>query len=199
MVALGLAGVAGAQEPIRFARSPDISPDGKQVAFSYLGDIWVVEAIGGVARPVTLHEAHDINPVFSPDGRWLAFSSNRHGSYDVFVVPASGGRPRRLTFDSAPDMVCGWSPDSKEVLFATQRAGFPPAYELYTVPAAGGAERRLGLADAKEGAYSPQGDRLAFVRGPGLWYRKGYRGSTNDDIWVSAADGTGARKLTDFN
>src|ERR1700737_4264333 len=74
---------ARAQEPIRFARTPDISPDGKLVAFSYLGDIWIVETIGGIARPVTMHEAHDIHPVFSPDGRYLAFSSNRHGSYDV--------------------------------------------------------------------------------------------------------------------
>src|SRR5262245_5150399 len=99
------------QEPIRFARTPDIAPDGKSVAFSYLGDIWVVEAIGGVARPVTMHEAHDINPVFSPDGRWLAFSSNRHGSYDVFVVPSHGGKPRRLSYDSSQDMVAGWTPD----------------------------------------------------------------------------------------
>src|SRR5262249_58601565 len=66
-----------AQEPIRFARTPDISPDGKLVAFSYLGDIWTVETIGGVARPVTMHQAHDINPAFSPDGRSIAFSSNR--------------------------------------------------------------------------------------------------------------------------
>src|SRR5947208_13230515 len=98
-----LIGPTHAQEPIRFARTPDISPDGKQVAFSYLGDIWTVEAIGGVARPVTMHEAHDINPVFSPDGKHIAFSSNRHGSYDVFVVPAVGGKPKRLTFDSGND------------------------------------------------------------------------------------------------
>src|SRR2546423_12762 len=78
---------ARAQEPIRFARTPDISPDGKLVAFSYLGDIWVVETIGGVARPVTMHEAHEFYPAFSPDGRQIAFSSKRHGSYDVFVVP----------------------------------------------------------------------------------------------------------------
>src|SRR6516162_9590842 len=84
-----LIGTAGsAQEPIRFARTPDISPDHRQVAFSYLGDIWTVDLIGGIARPVTLHEAHDIFPVFSPDGRSIAFSSNRHGSYDVFIVPA---------------------------------------------------------------------------------------------------------------
>src|SRR5437763_16619914 len=82
---------AQAQEPIRFARTPDISPDGKLVAFSYLGDIWVVDSIGGVARPVTMHEKHEINPVFSPDGRTLAFSSNRHGNYDVFIIPVQGG------------------------------------------------------------------------------------------------------------
>src|ERR1051325_9483257 len=74
-----------AQEPIKFARSPDISPDGKLIAFSYLGDIWVVETIGGIARPVTQHQSHDTSPVFSPDGKSIAFSSNRHGGYDVFV------------------------------------------------------------------------------------------------------------------
>src|SRR5262245_6449555 len=90
-----LASLAPAQEPIRFARTTDMSPDGKTIAFSYLGDIWTVEAIGGVARPVTMHEAHDINPMFSPDGKQIAFSSNRYGSYDVFVVSAVGGKPKR--------------------------------------------------------------------------------------------------------
>src|SRR4051794_14640725 len=95
VLALGLAaGAARPQEPIRMARTPDISPDGKLVAFSYVGDIWVVEAGGGTARAVTSHPAHDAYPVFSPDGRALAFSSNRHGSYDVYVVPTHGGRPR---------------------------------------------------------------------------------------------------------
>src|SRR3954453_9230729 len=93
VVVLTAAAAAPAQEPIRFARTPDISPDGKLVAFSYLGDIWTVETIGGGARPVTMHQAHEINPVFSPDGKFLAFSSNRHGSYDVFVVPVQGGKP----------------------------------------------------------------------------------------------------------
>src|SRR3954447_7841648 len=87
---------AQAQEPIRFPRTPDISPDGKLIAFSYLGDIWVVDRIGGVARPVTVHRAHDLNPIFSPDGKWIAFSSNRHGSYNVFVIPTQSGKPRRL-------------------------------------------------------------------------------------------------------
>src|SRR5580698_4845739 len=124
---------ASAQEPIRFARTPDISPDGKLIAFSYLGDIWTVEAIGGVARPVTMHEAHDINPIFSPDGKWIAFSSNRYGSYDAFIVPVVGGKPRRLTFDSAPDMVTGWTPDGKSVVFSSPRStAYPPNIDSYT-------------------------------------------------------------------
>ena len=191
---------AAAQEPIRFARTPDISPDGKHVAFSYLGDVWTVSAIGGVARPVTMHEAHDINPVFSPDGKSLAFSSNRHGSYDVFVVPAVGGKPKRLTFDSGHDMASGWTPDGKGVVFSSTRSpAYPSNLDCYVVPVAGGTERRLPLFEAKEAHYSPAGDRVAFVRGPGLWYRRGYRGSSNDDIWVGTADGKNLRQLTTFD
>jgi tricorn protease len=199
IITLGNIGATFGQEPIRFARTPDISPDGKQVAFSYLGDIWTVETIGGIARPVTMHEAHDIAPCYSPDGRWIAFSSNRFGSYDVFVVSAQGGKPRRLTYDSAADMVSGWSPDGKQVLFASTRGtGFPPGMELYTVPAEGGRVRKITSAEGREGVFSPRGDQLAYVRGQGTWYRRGYRGSSNDDIWISNADGANNRRLTNF-
>src|SRR5207248_3151192 len=115
----------------------------------------------------------------------LAFSSNRHGSYDVFVVPSVGGKPRRLTYDSSADYVNGWSPDGKSILFTSSRGtGFPLRYELYSVPFDGGRERKVSAYEGKDGAYSPKGDRIAYVRGPGNWYRKGHRGSANDDIWV---------------
>ncbi len=195
-----IVGTSRAQEPIRLARTPDISPDGKLVAFSYKGDIWTVETIGGTAKSVTSHPAHDIGPVFSPDGRRLAFSSNRYGSYDIFVVAVQGGRPTRLTADSATEMVCGWSPDGKSILYASTRStSFPPGYELYTVPVEGGMSRRVSAAEGKEGVYSPAGDRIAYVRGPGSWYRKGYRGSSNDDIWICNADGSNNRPITSFN
>ncbi|HYV37033.1 MAG TPA: DPP IV N-terminal domain-containing protein, partial [Gemmataceae bacterium] len=190
---------ANAQEPIRFARTPDISPDGKQVAFSYLGDIWVVEAIGGVARPVTMHEKHDIYPVFSPDGKKIAFSSNRHGSYDVFTVPVQGGKPNRLTFDSADDFVNAWTPDGKSILFTSNRGtAFPATAEMYLVPVVGGRAKRVTANEGRDGVFSPHGDMIAYVRGPGLWYRKFYRGSSNDDIWIANTDGTSNQRVTSF-
>ncbi len=190
-----------AQEPIRFARTPDISPDGKQIAFSYLGDIWTVEAIGGVARPVTMHEAHDYAPVFSPDGRSIAFASNRHGSYDVFVVPTVGGKPKRLTFDSAADAPIGWTPDGKGVIFVSGRStDYPGGFNIYSVPTEGGAETRYtGFYEAKDVQFNRAGDKVAFVRGEGQWSRRGYRGASNDDLYLSKPDGSETTKLTSFD
>jgi tricorn protease len=196
-----LTSVAFAQEPIKFARTPDISPDGKQIAFSYLGDIWTVEAIGGVARPVTMHEAHDYFPFFSPDGRSIAFSSNRYGSYDLFIVPVAGGKPKRLTFDSGSEVLLGFSPDGKHLIYNSSRSSDYPGFtELYRIPVEGGAEQKItGLFEAKEAYYSTSGSKVAFVRGPGSWNRRGYRGSSNDDLYIADADGKNTRQLTSFN
>jgi len=186
-----------AQEPIRFARTPALSPDGKTVAFSYLGDLWTVEANGGVAQHLTMHEKHDFNPVFSPDGKWIAFSSNRHGQYDVFVIPVHGGRPKRLTFDSADDHVTGWTPDSQSILFMSARElDVPARIELFTVPLTGGDAKRISAFEGRDASFSPNGNRIAYVRGPGAWYRKGYNGSSNDDIWICDADGSNNRRVT---
>jgi len=198
VVFISMASAARA-EPVRFARTPDISPDGKTIAFSYLGDIWLVDAAGGSARHLTMHEKHDYNPIFSPDGKHIAFSSNRHGSYDVFVVPVQGGRPTRLTFDSADDHPTGWSPDGQRILFASARgADYPARVDLYTVPMTGGQAKRVSAYEGRDGSYSPKGDLIAYVRGPGSWYRKGYRGSSNDDIWICTADGSDNRLVTQF-
>jgi tricorn protease len=197
---LGCLSSARAGEPIRFARTPDISPDGRSVVFSYLGDLWLVDAKGGQARHLTMHESHDFNPVFSPDGKQIAFSSNRHGDYDIYVIPVEGGRPTRLTFDAADDHVTSWSPDGKQILFMSSRStDFPRQIELYTIPATGGLVRRISAHEGRDGAFSPRGERIAYVRGPGSWFRKGYHGSSNDDVWMCAADGTDNRQLTNHN
>jgi len=190
-------GYSAGAEPVKFSRTPDISPDGKTIAFSYLGDIWTVDVIGGVARPVTMHQAHEYYPIFSPDGKQIAFASNRHGGYDVFVVSTEGGKPTRLTFDSASDVPTSWTADGKNILFSSSRSNeFPSNSDIYSIPAAGGAERRVTFSEGREGVFSPRGDKLAYVRGPGSWYRKGYRGSSNDDIYICDPDGTNHRRLS---
>ena len=197
VLVLALAVPLCAGEPIQFARTPDISPDGKTVAFSYLGDLWLVDAQGGVARHLTMHEKHDYEPIFSPDGKSIAFSSNRHGSYDVYVMPTQGGKPVRLTYDSAEDHVTGWSPNGEHVLFASNRStDYPSRVEMFIVSAKGGQARQLSAYEGREGSLSPRGDLMVYVRGPGTWYRKGYKGSANDDIWICDADGSNNRQLT---
>src|SRR5438270_13379116 len=126
--------VRGDTKPIKLARYPDYH-DGK-IVFSYLGDLWVVREDGSNPVRLTVHTARDSHPRFSPDGRWVAFSSSRYGNYDVFVIPAEGGEARRLTYNSAPDTVVGWWRDSKRILFASARGLlYQGISNLYEVPA----------------------------------------------------------------
>src|SRR5437667_10025496 len=111
---------------VRLLRHPSYS-NGK-VAFSYLGDIWIANENGSGVERLTDHKARDVYPRFSPDGKWIAFSSNRDGNYDVYILPVTGGKPRQLTFHSANDNVVGWSPDGRKIIFESSRgAGVFPS------------------------------------------------------------------------
>ena len=90
LMALGLSIHAFAQTPT-WLRYPSISPDGKTIVFTYKGDLYKVAATGGTATALTLHEAHDFMPVWSKDGKSIAFASDRYGNFDVFVIPVEGG------------------------------------------------------------------------------------------------------------
>src|SRR5258707_8183542 len=79
-------------------RYPSISPDGKTIAFTFKGDIFKVSSAGGAATPLTSHTANDFMPVWSHDGKQIAFASDRYGNYDIYVINADGGEARRLTF-----------------------------------------------------------------------------------------------------
>ncbi len=156
-----------------------------KVAFSYLGDIWAANEDGSGAQRLTVHRARDVYPRFSPDGRWIAFSSNRQGNYDVYVMPSPGGEAKQLTFHSGNDLVAGWTPDSKRVVFQASRGVvFPGIPNLYEVPVEGGLEQIVPTDWGAWGSYSPDGARLAFNRHPMTWWRKHYRGSYAADLWV---------------
>ncbi len=100
----------------------------------------------------------EADPQFSPDGRWLAFTSNRSGNRDVYVVAVVGGDPRRLTWHPGGDDARGWSPDGKLVLFASNRSTAPVGFNrLWTVPVDGGVEQLVPAPMAIRGAWSPDG------------------------------------------
>src|SRR5215831_8793562 len=115
VLAFGAVERAAPAGPIKLARQPDYHAG--RIAFSYLGDIWTANEDGTAVTRLTDNTAREEYPRFSPDGRWIAFSSNRYGNYDVFVVAAGGGAPKRLTFFTGNDEVVGWTRDSANVLF----------------------------------------------------------------------------------
>lgn len=169
---------------VKLLRQPSYSKG--KVAFSYLGDIWTVNDNGSSPQRLTDNKARDIYPRFSPDGNWIAFSSNRDGNYDVYVVAATGGKPKQLTFHTADDNVAGWSPDGKRILFSSTRGrgAFPTVATLFEVSPQGGLELPIDTDWGATASYSPDGTKLAFMRHPASWSRKHYRGSYAGDLWV---------------
>jgi tricorn protease len=185
-VALFLAHACVAQTAIRFARYPAPSPDGKQIAFSWQGDLWLVSSDGGEAKRLTVHEGYDYAPVWSPDGSKIAFTSDRYGNDDVFVLNLRDGTIQRLTYWSGRDRALGWTPDGKAVLFESSRDWEPYGAEpcVYVASLKGGTPYRLHDATGTPAALSPDGNRVAFVRRDSSWWRKGYRGSATGDLWL---------------
>ena len=169
-----------------------------RVVFSYYGDIWAADETGKNLQRLTAHPARDAYPRFSPDGRWIAFSSNREGNLDVYVIPARGGAPKQLTFHSADDQALGWTPDSRSVLFSSSRGeDFMP--KLYTVSIDGGLPRSAGSDMGVWACYSPDGTKLAINRKAQAYWRKYYRGSFQSDITVLDIAAKKFTDLTDFD
>jgi tricorn protease len=106
MICLVLAGPVAAATAVDtldtlMLSSPAISQT--HVAFSYDGDLWIAERDGANVRRLTTHIGLELSPVFSPDGKLLAFSAQYDGNVDVYGIPAAGDVPRRFTWHPAPD------------------------------------------------------------------------------------------------
>lgn len=205
LLALATTVAAWAETPL-WLRTPAVSPDGTAIAFSYQGRLYRVPAAGGLAAPLTLGEAHDFMPVWSRDGRWIAFASDRTGNFDVYVMPSEGGAARRLTFHSASDLPSDFTPDGKEVLFTSRRqdtaenAQFPyrPFPQTYAVPVAGGAPRRVSPMPLETGVFDAKGGRILFqdVKGIENAWRKHQTSAVARDISLYDAAAKTYRALT---
>jgi tricorn protease len=154
-----------------------------RIVFSYLGDIWTADENGQNVQRLTVNRARDVYGRFSPDGKWIAFSSERNGNLDVYLIPSGGGNAQQLTTHSADDTVLGWSSDSRAVLFSSNRGeDFMP--QLYLVSTEGGLPWRAGTDMGVQASYSPDGQRLAYNQKSQVYWRKFYRGSYQSDIMV---------------
>jgi tricorn protease len=182
LVALTVSAVA-ADAPLLLQR-PGVSRT--HIVFSYAGDLWSVDRAGGDARRLTSGIGRESDPFFSPDGSQVAFTGEYDGNVDVYVMPAAGGAPRRLTWHPGPDEVAGWTSDGERILFRSSRTSHHFFTRLLTIPVAGGQPAELPLPRGVQGAYSPDGKRLAYVptnQWQAAWKR--YRGGQTTPIWIA--------------
>jgi len=168
---LVLTNSVSAQKNPLWLRYPAISPDGTTIVFSYQGDLYKVGAEGGNALPLTMHEAHDYQPVWSRDGNKIAFASDRFGNFDVFVISASGGEATRLTYHSSNDYPFDFSIDNSQVLFGSARhtvntnVRFPRGnlfLQTYTVPVTGGRSVLLSATGMEHAQYNSNGSSIIY-------------------------------------
>ncbi len=170
---------------------PGISADGAEIAFTSGGDIWTVSAQGGAARLLVAHSAHESRPIYSPDGRWLAFNSNRYGGQDVFLMDLTSGAVRRLTHDSGSEQLNGFSRDGDWVYFTSNAQDISGMQDVYRVRVDGGTPLPVA-GDRYESEFfsaaSPDGATLAIsTRGrmaQGQWWRNGHSHIDEAEIWT---------------
>ena len=203
---------APAPTPIPYFSEPAISPDRTELAFVSGGDIWTSPVAGGEARLLVAHPATESRPLYSPDGRSLAFISTRTGNGDIYVLSLETGILRRVTFDDALDQLDAWSADGKWLYYSSTSRDIAGMNDIYRVPAAGGTPTAASAdryANEFFAAPSPDGKTLAFsARGiaSNQWWRHGHshldeseitlrREGANGQPSYEALTGAGAKAL----
>lgn len=197
------------QDSAHWLRYSAISPDGKTIAFGYMGNIYKVPVGGGTAIPLTVSEYYEMRPVWSHDGKTIAFSSDRYGNFDVYTMPSEGGTPMRVTFHSADDYAYDFAPDNSTVLFGSGRNApaesvrFPGTYyfqNLYKVSPKGGRITLVSAAGAEEAHYNASGNQIVFQDRKGYEdpMRKHHTSGVTRDIWVYDLKTKTYNQLTTF-
>ncbi len=169
---------------------PSLSPDGREIAFASGGDIWTVPAQGGEARLLVSHPATESRPVYSPDGKRVAFISTRTGNGDIYVLDFASGDVSRITWDDANDQLDGWSRDGRWLFFTSTSRDVAGMNDVYRVSASGGTPMRVA-ADryANEFFASPApGDSVLAITARGIssaqWWRLGSSHIDQSEIWL---------------
>ncbi len=195
-MALGFIATAASAETPLWLRDAQISPDGKEIAFGYKGDIYKVSAAGGTALRLTSQPSYECSPVWSRDGKQLAFASDRNGNFDVFVMSAAGGTATRLTMNSVSEIPSSFTTDGKYVLFSAaiqdpaESALFPTnaLTELYRVPVKGGRTEQVLATPAEMVCFSKDGKSFLYQDRKGFEdeWRKHHTSSITRDVWMYA-------------
>lgn len=182
--------MASAQETPLWLRSNSISPDGKEIAFTYKGNIYIVDADGGQARQITTNPAYDTTPIWTPDGQNIVFCSTREKSKDVFMIPAKGGRPVRITthpYNETPVAIL----NDGTILFSaaieqdTEYGNFPGDAQLYAVSQNGGRPQRVTSLPIKNMSINKNGEIIyEDYKGYEDPFRKHHTSSVTRDIWL---------------
>lgn len=165
-------------------RQPDIN--NTQITFCYGSDVWIADIDGSNVTRITSTAAVEKDPHFSPDGKWIAFTSNRFGSNAIYVVSVNGGDAKRLTWHPSGSNVRGWTNDGKHILYASPRDSAPSSFDrLWTVPVDGGPSKMLTSQWSTSGSYSKDGKQIAIDR-MSRWDEewRAYRGGQNTPLVI---------------
>ena len=174
-----------AQPSDLLVRFPALNFDGNQLAFSWQGDIWTTGIADGNANRLTIHEGYETYPQWSPDGKFIAFQSNRFNNNDLYLAQLNGGTPKRLTYHSSNDGSAKWGKDG-QLLFSTSRIYREVEWdgEIHQISSDGGTPFRRLDAFGLYPSPSPDGRYIAFARGACRISREAYKGPANKDIWL---------------
>ena len=186
--------IAGsAQSSAVYMTEPSLSPDRKEIVFVSGGDIWSAPAEGGIARLLVAHPANESKPLFSPDGRYLAFSSNRTGNGDIYILEIASGSIRRLTFDDVAEQLDAWSRDGKWIYFSSSSRDIAGMNDVYRVAATGGTPMQVSAdryTSEFEAAPLADGSIIFAARGnsAGQWWRRGHSHLDESELWQKTGD-----------